>query len=83
MHFSTFPQDDLDRVIDLHLKNDGVAGGVADVGPFEFPGAHLVVPVLHQDGPRSVGIIAKGHECEVIHSFHWSGKDACKREEKK
>lgn len=50
MYFSTLPQDDVDGLSDIQFKNDCIAGGVADIRSCEFPGAHLVIPVLHQDG---------------------------------
>lgn len=79
MYFSTLPQDDADTLSDIQLQNDSVAGGVAWVWSFEFPCAHLVMAVLHQDGSRSVGAVAKSHEWKVVHPFPWSSEDACKR----
>ena len=62
MYFSTVPQDDVDGVSNIQLKDYGVAGGVAGIQSSEFPGAHLVKPVLHQDGSGSVAAVAKCHE---------------------
>ena len=79
VYFSTSPQDDVDSLSDVQFKNDRVAGGVADVRSFELPGAHLVMPVLHQDGSGRVAVVAEGHEWKVVGPFHRSGEDACKR----
>lgn len=79
MYFSTLPQDDVHRFSYIQVKNYRVARCVANVLPFEFPGGHLIMPILHQDGPRSVGAVAKSHEGELVSAFHWSSEDACER----